>query len=84
MSIICPDRTLARAVLKCEEKEDSMTFIIGSVLGLAFLGGWILSEVCHLQRLENERREQEIKARVDARVAAVQSPRTPKRVRQAA
>jgi hypothetical protein len=71
-------------MLKCEEKEDYMRFHIGSVLGLAFLGGWILSEVCHRQRLKNERRERAIKARVDARLAAVQNHRTKKRALKAA
>ena len=61
-----------------------MTFIIGSVFGFAFVSGWILSEVRHLHHLENEHREQEIKARVDARVAALQSHRTQTRVLQAA
>ena len=61
-----------------------MTFIISSVFGFAFVGGWILSEVRHLHRLESERREQEIKARVDARVAAIQSHRIQTRVLQAA
>ena len=43
-----PRPPLARPVLKCEEKEDSMVFMIGGMFGLAFEGGWILSEVRHL------------------------------------
>jgi hypothetical protein len=59
-----------------------MAFIISSMLGLAFVSGWILSEVRHLLRPESDRQEQEIKARVEARVAAVQSHGTNKRVLQ--
>jgi uncharacterized membrane protein YciS (DUF1049 family) len=61
-----------------------MTLIIVSVFWLAFVMGWVLSEVRHLQRLGNQRQEQEIKARIDARVAAIQSQRTQKRVGRAA
>jgi hypothetical protein len=61
-----------------------MTFISGRVLGLAFVGGWILFKVRPLHRVRNERREKKIKARVDARVAAIQSHRAQNRVLQTA
>jgi hypothetical protein len=61
-----------------------MTFRISRVFGLAFVVSWILSKGHHLHHRGTKHQEQTIKARVDARLAAIQKRREHKRVLQAA
>jgi hypothetical protein len=61
-----------------------LTLIILSTLAAGIALGRAISEYLYRQRLVDEQADQEAKARVDARVAAIQSHITQERVGRAA